>query len=157
MSAQITTPADQDTGLSVRISEKGLSEYNGNKRIVFIPKEQVQLIEIKFGSHAERPVIQLILGLCLGALGLAGLDLAINGGVRGLYWGLGFMGFGAIGVLCLYEAIKRGYYLCVTCSKDTRKLVFKGITQREDLSGFIKNASDLGYNYRDSLASKDLI
>ena len=33
--------------------------------MLFIPKEQVQYIETKFGSHAERPMVQMIAGLLL--------------------------------------------------------------------------------------------
>jgi len=156
MSAQITTAGDQPFDLNVKISEQGLSEFSRGRRIIFIPKEQVQFIEVKFGSYAERPVAQIILGILLGAFGLAGLYLAINGGARGIYWGFGLMGFGAIGALCLYETFKQGYYLCVTCSKDTRKLLFKGTTQKTELSGFIKNAAALGYQFRDSLTVQDL-
>jgi hypothetical protein len=41
--------------LNIAVSEKGLAELSGNKRIIFIPKDQVQGVEIKFGYQAERP------------------------------------------------------------------------------------------------------
>jgi hypothetical protein len=154
MSAQIATPPNQWSYLNIIISEKGLSEFSDGKRIIFIPKEQVQLIEIKFGSHAERPLMQVILGLLLIVLGFAGVYLVLIGGLRGLYWGLGLIGFGGIGVLCLYEAIKKGHYLYVTCLKDARKLKFTGEIKKTELSKFIKDASSLGYGFRDCLNDK---
>ncbi len=92
-----------------------------------------------------------ILGLLLVALGLTGIYLALMGGVRGLYWGLGLIFFGGIGVLCLYEAISKGYYLYVTCPKETRKLKLVGEIKETELSKFIKDASSLGYSFRDCL------
>jgi hypothetical protein len=135
---------------NLRISEKGVSEVIAGRRMLFIPKQQVQYIETKFGSHAERPLVQMVLGLLLVALGLAGLYLALAGGIRGLYWGAGFMGFGAIGVYCLYEAFKKGYFFSVICSKETRKIKITGEIQKAEFSQFINDASAAGYDVRGS-------
>src|SRR5271155_3141412 len=109
--------------LNLAISEKGLSEFSGGRRIVFIPKDEVQIIEIKFGSSAERPLMQAIAGFMLLGLGWLGLALVFMGGLKGLRWGLGFVVFGGLGVLCLYEAFKKNHYLWVICRNDKRKLV----------------------------------
>jgi hypothetical protein len=148
MSAPITTPPASLSYQNVRVSDKGVSEVIAGRRMLFIPREQVQLIEAKFGSHAERPLAQIILGLLLLVVGLAGLYLALLGGVRGLYWGVGLVGFGAIGLFCLYEAIRKGHYLSVTCSKDTRKIKLTGAIQIAEFSQFMKDASALGYDIR---------
>jgi hypothetical protein len=118
--------------------------------MLFIPKEQVQFIETKFGSHAERPLVQMVLGLLLVALGLVGLYLALAGGIRGLYWGAGFVGFGAIGVYCLYEAFKKGHFFSVICFKETRKIKITGEIQKAEFAQFVKDASELGYDVRGS-------
>jgi len=117
--------------------------------MIFLPKDQVQFIELKFGSRAERPLMQVILGLLLVALGLVGLYLVVMGGVRGLYWGVGLIFFGGIGALCLYEAIKKGHYLSVTCPKEIRKLKLVGEIKQTEFSKFTKNASTLGYRFGD--------
>jgi hypothetical protein len=135
---------------NLRISDKGVSEVIAGRRMLFIPKEQVQYIETNFGSHAERPLAQMVLGLFLIALGLVGLYLALAGGIRGLYWGVGFVGFGAIGVYCLYEAFKKGYFFSVICSKETRKIKITGEIQKAEFSQFIKDASAAGYDVRAS-------
>jgi hypothetical protein len=137
---------------NLRISDKGVSEVIAGRRMLFIPKEQVRYIETKFGSHAERPLFQMVLGLLLVALGLVGLYLVLSGGIRGLYWGVGFLGFGAIGVYCLYEAFKKGYFFSVVCSKETRKIKIPGEIQKAEFSQFIKDASEAGYDVRDSWA-----
>jgi hypothetical protein len=157
MSAQTTTPANQVSYLNIVISEKGLSEFSHGKRIIFIPKEQVQNIEIKFGSRAERPLVQMIFGLLLAGLGFVGISLIITGGLAGLRWGIGFIVFGGFGVFCLYEALKKGYYLQVISSHDKRKLVLKDLVEKAEFSKFIKDATQLGYSFRNCLNDKDFI
>ncbi len=142
---------NQFTFLNIVVSEKGLSEFSEGKRIIFIPKDRVRHIEIKFGSQAGRPLPQVILGLILIGFGLAGSYLVAFGGVRGLYWGLGLIAFGGIGVFCLYEAIKEGHYLQVTGPQGTRKLKMVGEFNKIELPKFIQDASGLGYEVRDCL------
>jgi hypothetical protein len=157
MSAPSTTPANQLSYLNIVVSEKGLSEFSHGQRIIFIPKEQIQRIEIKFGSQAERPLVQVMLGLLLTGLGLVGLFLLISGGFAELRWGIGFILFGGLGVFCLYEVFRKGYYLHVISSNDMRKLVIKGAVQKMELSEFIKAAVQFGYIFQNGLSDKDLI
>ena len=90
-------------------------------------------------------MVQMIAGLLLVALGSVGLYLALVGGIRGLYWGIGLVGFGAIGVYCLYEALKKGHFLSVTCLKETRKIKISGEPKGTEFSQFVSDASALGY------------
>jgi hypothetical protein len=135
--------------LNLAISEKGLSEFGGGRRIIFIPKDEVQIIEIKFGSSAERPLIQVIVGLMLAVLGCVGLSLIFSSGMRGLRWGLGFIFFGGLGIWSLYEVFKKNHYLWVICRNDKRKLVFRGAFQEANFSKFISDATKLGYSFKD--------
>jgi len=151
MSAPATTSEARCSYLNLEASEKGLSEFNKSARIVFIPRNQVEAVKVEFGPRAERPLMQMFSGVALVALGIIGLWMAVNGGLRGIYWGLGCVMFGGIGVLCLHEALKKGYYLRVTCMKETRKLVFRGAVEETELSSFVKSASTLGYRFHESL------
>ena len=149
-----TPPSSENKPLSylnLAISEKGLSEFSGGRRIIFIPKDEVQSIEIKFGSSAERPLMQAIAGFVLLGLGWLELALVFMGGLKGLRWGLGFVVFGGLGVLCLYETFKKNHYLWVICRNDKRKLVFKGAFQETEFSKFINDATKLGYCFKDCL------
>jgi hypothetical protein len=157
MATPSTTPTNQLSYLNIVVSEKGLSEFSHGQRIIFIPKEQIQRIEIKFGSQAERPLVQIILGLLLVGLGLVGLFLLISAGFVELRWGIGFILFGGLGVFCLYEVLRKGYYLDVISSNDTRKLVIKGVIKKTELSKFIKTAVQFGYIFQNGLSDKDFI
>lgn len=134
--------------MNLAISEKGLSEFSEGRRIIFIPKDEIQMIEIKFGSSAERPVAQAIVSLMLIALGCVGL-MMLTGGLKGLRWGLGFIFFGCLGIWFLYETFKKNHYLWVICRNDKRKLVFRGTFQEADFSKFISDATKLGYSFKD--------
>ncbi|MGA9778748.1 MAG: hypothetical protein WBS33_10810 [Verrucomicrobiia bacterium] len=139
------------------VSEKGVSEFGHGQRLIFVPKEQIQRIEVKFGSQAERPLVQIILGLLLVGLGFVGLSLLISGGFVELRWGIGFILFGGLGVFCLYEVLRKGYYLHVISSSDTRKLVIKGAISKTEFSKFIKAAVQFGYVFQNCLSDKDFI
>jgi hypothetical protein len=142
--------------LNVAVSEKGLAEFSGNRRIVFIPKDQVRNVEIKFGPQAERPIVQAIVAIALTGLGVVGLSMLAADGLLAIRWSLGFLVFGGLGVWLLHEASKTGYYLLVICPNDTRKLVFKGVIQMAELLEFTKNAAQFGYDFRDCLNGKDV-
>jgi hypothetical protein len=157
MSVPNVTPINQFSYLNIVVSEKGLSEFSHGKRIIFVPKEQIQNIEIKFGFRAERPLVQMILGLLLVGLGLVGLFFIISGGLAELRWGIGFIVFGSLGVFCLYEVLKKGYYLHVILPNDARKLAIKGVIEKTELSKFIKTAAGLGYSFQDCLTDRDLV
>ena len=140
--------------LNIAVSEQGLAEMSGNRRIVFISKDRVQSIEIRFGPRAERPCVQGTAGLAFLGLGAAGLYALIGGGLAALRGGLGFLLFGGLGGWLLWEATRRRHYLWVVCSGDTRKLVFNGNVQTAELSAFVAGAAQLGYSFRDCLAHK---
>ena len=149
MSVSNAAPGNQIAYLNIAVTEKGLSEFNHGKRIIFIPKDQIQRIEIKFGAQAERPLSQAILGVLLIGLGCVGILLLITGGFAELRWGIGFIIFGGLGVFCLYEAVKRGYYLHVISSNDTRKLAIRGPIQGTELTRFMNSATQFGYIFQD--------
>jgi hypothetical protein len=141
------TQAGQCSYLNLRATEKGLSELSSKGvRLVFISKNQIESLQIKYGSYAERPILQVITALILVSLGLVGLYLVLCGGIRGLYWGMGFLAFGAIGVFCMYEAVRKGHYLAVKCKGSTRKLIPRGSVSEAEFAKFAVAASALGYS-----------
>jgi hypothetical protein len=139
--------------LNIAVSEKGLAELSGNKRIIFIPKDQVQGVEIKFGYQAERPLVQGTVGLVLTFVGMIGIYMLAGGGFALTRWGLGFVFFGAIGVWLIWEASRRGYYFRVISSNGTRNLLLKGTVRKPELSSFVQRASQFGYNFRDQTSN----
>lgn len=138
--------------LNVEISERGISEFSGGKRIVFVPKEEIRKIEVRFGSRAERPFVQLIGALLLLGIGFAGLLMTIDSGMRGFRWGAGFLVFGGFGIWFLHELFSKSHYFQVVCNNDKRKLVIRGKFEAVEFSKFIKDAAELGYNFENCLS-----
>ena len=132
--------------LNIAVSEKGLSEFSEDRRIIFIAREEIQSIQLRQGSGAERPILQLIVSLPLVALGIVGLSI-VGHGPRGFYWGTGFIVFGGLGAWFLYETLKKHHYLWVTCRQDKRKLIFRGRFQEGEFSRFSTDALKLGYHF----------
>ena len=157
MSAPSAQPENQKLSyLNIEISERGLSEFSGGSRIIFVPKEKVQRIQIEFGSAAESPLTQGIAGLALIGLGCAGLPIILNG-IAGLRWGLGFLVFGGLGIWLFHETFKKTHYLRVIGYTDnhTRKLVFRGAFQEVEFSEFIKSATQFGYRFENRVNSSN--
>lgn len=143
--ANTVSDAEQVSYLNITFSKKGVSEFSGKRRVVFVPREEIQRIQIKTGSRAERPLVQSIAGVVLLGLGLVGLRLFIANGVTFLRWEAGFLLFGGVGGWLLLEALRKGHYLLVICNKGSRKLVFDKKINEPELAQFLKNAAGLGY------------
>jgi hypothetical protein len=127
------------------------------RRVVFVRKEHVQAVEVRFGSPAERPLPQGILGAGLTTLGFASVIFLYGGGIVGLRWYLGSLFFGAIGLWILWEALSRRSYLRVICSNDERKLVFSGIVrQKSELLSFLQSATQFGYSFKHCFDEKEM-
>jgi hypothetical protein len=131
--------------LNITFSDKGVAEFSGKRCVVFIPRDEVQRIESKTGSRAERPLVQGIAGALLSGVGLLGLRMLFTGGLAVWRWEAGFMVFGGVGVWLLWEALRKGPYLLATCSGGKRKLVFAGPVKEPELQEFLRNATRLGY------------
>jgi hypothetical protein len=58
---------------------------------------------------------------------------------------------GVVGAWLLWEVAKRGHYLLVVCSNNTRKLVIERKIVRAELSEFLQSATKLGFVIRNSL------
>ena len=132
--------------LNVVFSEKGVSEFAGKRRVVFISRDKIQIIETDYGWQAERPLLQVITSLLLVLLGTGGAVILADGGLAVFRWGVGFLFFGVLGAWLLWQSLRRGYYLRVVCSDDLRKLAIHGRIQKKEFREFIDSAAKLGYD-----------
>ena len=140
-----TSEIERFTYLNLAVSTEGIAEYSGESCVVFLRREDIQWIEMKFGFRAEHPLIQAIAGGLLSCIGIIGLGLIVTGGFAYLRWELGFMFFGGLGVWLLWEALRRGHYLSVVCHKETRKLVIDGTVSEPEIQTLLRNAARIGY------------
>lgn len=135
--------------LQIEISDRGMTELKDGRPAIFIPREKITRIELRYGSGAERPVLQGIAGGLLTLLGSIGVFSVIAGNWGAFRWSVGFVAFGALGVWLFWETILPRYYLQVVCERDRRKLLFKGVVQEAKLAEFLAQAAAFGYGIAD--------
>jgi hypothetical protein len=135
--------------LSVLFSREGVAELDGMTEAVFIPRQDIQRMELASGSGAERPALQAIAGLVLVLLGLLGAKAIWSwlqqGGVLSIAH-VGMVAFAVLGVWLLWTGLRKRTFLLVTTQSDTRKLVFHGEIDLGTLHEFLDKARrELGY------------
>ena len=133
--------------LNIILTEEGVGEVEDGRTIVFVPRDQIEMLEFRHGVQAERPAIQAVAGLLFSCLGALGISIFGRGGSFRL--GAGCLVFGVLGVLLLWESLRRGYYLQAICRSDARKLVIRGSIKKAGVSDFVQDAAKLGYHLRD--------
>lgn len=142
------TMKDSKSYLGVAISEKGLGEIDGKRYLVHIPQSEITFAEVKYGSPAERPTMQLVAGAILAPLCFFGIYIILMNGLTMIRWSLGMLLFGGVGIWLIIEVLKKRHYLEVQTSKGNRKLVFKGKVENDKLDQFLQQLTDGGYNFR---------
>jgi hypothetical protein len=135
--------------LGVKFSAQSVSEVLNGLILASVDKADIQRIELTSGSGAERPALQLILGICLAAFGPFGLIPLLAGNIRLFRYELGFAFFGLIGAWLICETLRRRTFLLVTTHSDRRKLFFHGDIDPAQMAGFLTKAeTDFGYTIR---------
>jgi hypothetical protein len=145
------TSANGVSYLNITATEKGISEFSHGRRLIFVPQDKIQRVELRFGCHAENPLLQLLFGAFLAGIGIVGAFCLAKAGVLVMRWGIGFVIFGGVGLFCIYEAVKKGYYLQIVSTDDTRKLQINGAVQKTELLKFMTASAELGYHFQNLL------
>jgi hypothetical protein len=133
--------------LTLKISAEGLSEISEGRSVVFLPKADIERIELIRGSGAERPGLQIGLGSLLALLGLCGFIPLLSGNLVLFRYEIGFTFFGLIGVWMIWEALRRRTFLLVLTRSDKRKLFLHGKVETKPLVEFLEAArTSFGFN-----------
>lgn len=134
---------------SVRLSAEGAAEMDGPRRLIFVPRAEIERLELRHGSGSERPIISAVLGFALLAMSAAPIVMLINA-FRG--WGTFQMKYIAaiafiIPALWLLDlSLRRRWMIVVHARKDRRKLVFHKTKDRVAIERFFNEArSRFGY------------
>jgi hypothetical protein len=133
--------------LSVELSAEGVAEWVDRRRAVFVPRVEITAIELRRGVAAERPLVQLVLGVAflVGGVGL------VVGGAHGLSSGLvrtsarllaaaGMLS--VLGCYLLYSALRPQHYLFVRNRTDGSKIVFAGKADLRAIEQALRAASE---------------
>jgi hypothetical protein len=133
--------------LGISAGPFGLREVEHGAVMVFIPRAEIQHVELAYGRRAERPTLQTITAAALIAVGCWPLlHLAhwlLRGGmfIKEEAW---LVAFGALGAYMLIEVMRKGWYLHVQTPTKARKLQFHGKVHEPDARAFVAALSTFG-------------
>ncbi len=145
----MNTGINEITYLSVIISEQGIYEKDSVLAPLFIPKSEINRIELVKGVGAERPLLGFLFGFGILAICFVFLsDLIIWFKRGGILEGDTLLSFAflPLGFWLIFYALRKRFFLLVHTKSDERKVVFKGRVELKELSEFISRARDkFGY------------
>jgi len=134
---------------NVRLGESGASEMDGERPLVHIPRAEIERIESRYGTGAERPSVMLVLGIVLVAIAvipiLALVGVFTRGGTYYVEW-IAAVACVIPGVWLIDLSLRKRWLLIVVMKRGRRKLLFpKGVSQVE-VEAFVSGVRDrFGY------------
>jgi hypothetical protein len=134
---------------NVLISDEGLFELDGKRKVLSVPRSTIESIRLLHGIQSERPLVQSAFGLILIGIGLTPLRWVVSwvqeGGVLTKEVLLLCLTI-PIGLWMLWAALAPGYYLLVTSTSGTRKIAFARNAPFSEIHQLLKDANEqLGY------------
>jgi len=129
---------------TVSFSERGAFEIEGNRALVFVPRSEVQRLELAYASGAERPLVTGVAGAAVTLLSLVPGVLLImaalhGGGAFPARWLLAG-GFVVPGAWMLHLSVRKRWVVLVHTSRGIRRLIFQGATDRSAMEEFLGRA-----------------
>jgi hypothetical protein len=125
----------------VRLTEDALQEFEGEQIVLSLPLAEIRRARLEHGTAAERPTVQLALGIVLlfgggwAAWRVGGLLLADEGSLVVLG---AAVCVGVAGLAVLASGWRRRFYLLIEMGADRRKLVFGRYAQPKGLALFLE-------------------
>ncbi|HEX4421203.1 MAG TPA: hypothetical protein VH165_24975 [Kofleriaceae bacterium] len=135
----------------IRITSSAVAECVGRRPLVSISRAEVRKLRIQRGLITERPWILAGVGLCITAIGIAGLAhtvLTFLGKMDGRLLPARLISMSLValvfGPVALYFSFRRGLTLLVDTASSTRKLGFGAQVTSAELNNFVDAARASG-------------
>lgn len=144
----------------IQCDGKSLREIDSGRVMVLLPRADIRRIILRHGSPAQHPVIQVIAGFVLLAIGLFPAVHLLHwmryGGMIILEGNLLFL-FPVLGIWFIYGGFIRRYYLEVETPTGNKKLEFRGKPQLSEIRSFLSTMkSTFGYNCEEAISVREL-
>lgn len=122
------------------------------KTVKSVRAEQIESISLEYGSHSHHPLIQMVFGVVLAAVGLLPAIGALRwyreGGTLDVWYFLVVLLL-PLGLWVIRDATRRGFHLLVRARPESHKLPLQGVVAPADLRDRLFAAADLaGYEIR---------
>jgi hypothetical protein len=143
----------------IQCDGKSLREIDSGRVMVLLPRADIRRIILRHGSPAQHPVIQVIAGFVLLAIGLFPalhlLHWMRYGGTIILEENLLFL-FPVLGIWFIYGGFVRRHFLEVEIPIGNKKLQFQGKPQLREIRSFLKAAENrFGYKVEEAACVRD--
>ncbi len=127
--------------LSIEVTARGIAEYTGETRSVFLPMASVRSVRLERGPTAERPRLTMLAALVALGLGLAALVGYLLAPVKVLSR-LALFGpmMLVLGGYLAWITVRSGPYLRVELEREVRKLAIHGAVDEAALEAFLERA-----------------
>jgi hypothetical protein len=119
---------------ALRISSDAVEEFQDNRSVIRINRQEIRSIRLSHGFLARHPLLQTIFGILVitisGFFSLAGIA-ELQARIID-FWTLSPTLFVVLGIWIIYDATKRGYYVQIyTADKSHKLLIGRSLTQPE--------------------------
>jgi hypothetical protein len=134
----------------VKFTPDDVTELDGGQVMVRVSRRDVRGMVLRHGFHSAHPLLQVLFGAVLAAIGLLPTwhftNWLLHGGTFVSVEAL-LMGFVFLGPWLMFNALQRGPYLEVRTESGTRKLAFDGKLDPGQLDTCLAAAEQLlGYS-----------
>ena len=133
---------------SVECSDRGMTLFDGQSKLLFVDKKDIHKITLKYGFHSERPLAEIIFGVAVIGVGIYFfikfiLEILIN---RIVYVDdiLSLLLL-PVGGWFIVDGFRKRLYFEVTLNNDKRKFPLGKKPDLKELRKFIRAAIQLGY------------
>lgn len=123
----------------VRCTPAALSEIDGPRVVVSVPRTSARGVTLRHGFQAPSPVLQILLGSALAALGYWPARHLVHWFRHGgtfVSVEAGGIAFAFLGVWMIVTALRRGYFLSVETEQGRKRLEMRGPVSPGELEAF---------------------
>jgi hypothetical protein len=114
-----------------------------------IPIQSIRKMSVEFGFLSKHPLIQLILGMIVSALGLLPIFhffLVFQYGGKFKFIEALAVAFFVVGIYLVISCLRKGYFLSLETEFGNKRLVFGNKVRKDEVVDFIKTARNFGYS-----------
>lgn len=118
-------------------SDRGVIETEAGRQMQFVPRNDIKGIVVRYGCAAHRPLVELVIGIALSALGLYDL-CGVATSAKISRYDLGAIVLGGIGAYMVYTVARKYHYLQVKTASTHFNIRFARSAPRAEIESFCK-------------------
>ncbi len=131
--------------LNIEINDKTITEMDDINIVIQLPVDEINTISYKYGCTAERPLVNIILGIIFIGSGLHSLPsiyywFTEGGTITEFDFVIPMLS--VLGLWLISTVVISRHYLHVFTVNDSRKLILRGDVVRDELDCFLTQIYD---------------